>query len=417
MTPRYQQHYDNENDSRRLPAANGTSSRVGNRESPPLPALPSSPSNSEAGSSVTPRGMVTSERQSSETLPSASRPRGSSIRSTKGTPQETQAFTPLIDDTPIKGTIYQRRNKPSISSTIIENAADGTDGRLSNRLAGFSLPTTSALSAENIQSIGGRSRAASQPVRPSGGSISGLPTEGGARPPFLPSNLNGVPRKDLSGFRQSPQLTHAPPTAFLSSIYTSSYTGPALTLVPPPPVLHSQVPTTPTSPLPPMPPTDPLRKPYHLMTLLRHTMSSKSGGYITRKLHVPYEVWSQGGAKLTNLPEKVRVVEVLCEALVEVQSASVEFCGPMGVASGMGLGVGSITRKDGEVWVSKLDEFLSVCDNVVASFGKKLSVGEGFAVKKNSGVSSNSGYVELDLIGHSGWIMGWQVNTSIRQTD
>ena len=116
-------------------------------------------------------------------------------------------------------------------------------------------------------------------------------------------------------------------------------------------------------------------------------MTSKSGGYITRKLHVPYEVWTQGGAKLANLPEKVRVVEVLCEALLEVQNASVEFCGPMGVASGMGLGVGSITRKDGEMWLAKLDEFLTVCDNVVSSFGKKLSVGEGFVVKKNTGVS------------------------------
>ena len=123
------------------------------------------------------------------------------------------------------------------------------------------------------------------------------------------------------------------------------------------------------------------------MNLLGHTMSSKSGGYITRKLHVPYDVWSQGGAKLTNLPEKIHVLDVLCDALLAVQEASVEFAGPMGVASGMGLGVGSITRKDGEIWVQRLDSFLMVCDNVVSSFGKKLSVGEGFVVKKSSGVS------------------------------
>ena len=118
-------------------------------------------------------------------------------------------------------------------------------------------------------------------------------------------------------------------------------------------------------------------------------MTSKSGGYITRKLHVPYDVWSQGGAKLNNLPEKVRVVEVLCEALAEIQNASVEFCGPMGVASGMGLGVNSVGKKEGDVWISKLEEFLIVCDNVVADFGKKLSVGEGFVVKKASGVCIN----------------------------
>ena len=123
------------------------------------------------------------------------------------------------------------------------------------------------------------------------------------------------------------------------------------------------------------------------MSLLNLTMTSKSGGYITRKLHVPYDVWSQGGAKLTNLPEKIRVLEVLCEALQELQNASVEFAGPMGVASGMGMGVGSITRKDGEIWVNRVEEFLLVCDTIVQNFSKKLSVGEGFVVKKSSGVS------------------------------
>ena len=45
-------------------------------------------------------------------------------------------------------------------------------------------------------------------------------------------------------------------------------------------------------------------------------MTSKTGGYITRRLHVPQEVWSQGGAKLTNVPEKIRVVECTPDTLV-----------------------------------------------------------------------------------------------------
>lgn len=133
------------------------------------------------------------------------------------------------------------------------------------------------------------------------------------------------------------------------------------------------------------------------MNLLSHTMSSKSGGYITRRLHVPHEVWSQGGAKLTNLPDKIRVVEVLCEAMNELQNASVEFCGPMGAANGMGLGLGSVTRRDGEIWSTKLDELLVVCDSVVSSFGKKLSVGEGFVVKKNSVVGSFNIFLFIDI--------------------
>ena len=117
-------------------------------------------------------------------------------------------------------------------------------------------------------------------------------------------------------------------------------------------------------------------------------MTSKSGGYITNRLHVPFDVWSQGGAKIPNLPEKVRVLELLCEGLLHLQEASVEFAGPMGVASGMGMGVGSVTKRDGEVWVAKVEEFMSVCDLVVSNFGKKLSVGEGFTVKKSSGMGS-----------------------------
>ncbi|KII93348.1 hypothetical protein PLICRDRAFT_99355 [Plicaturopsis crispa FD-325 SS-3] len=124
------------------------------------------------------------------------------------------------------------------------------------------------------------------------------------------------------------------------------------------------------------------------MNLLRATMITKSGGYVTRRLHVPQEVWSQGGAKLTNLAEKVRVVEVLCSALEEVQNCSVEYFGAGNVSIGMALGIGSIGKKEGDAWIAKLEEFSSVCDGVVANFGKKLGVGEGFVLKKTGAMSS-----------------------------
>lgn len=122
------------------------------------------------------------------------------------------------------------------------------------------------------------------------------------------------------------------------------------------------------------------------MNLLRQTMTSRTGGYITRKLHVPQEVWSQGGAKLSNIPEKIRVVEVLGSALEELQNWSVEYFGAGNVSVGMALGIGSIGKKEGEAWATKLEEFMNVCDGVVGNFGKKLGVGEGFATKKSSGV-------------------------------
>lgn len=113
-------------------------------------------------------------------------------------------------------------------------------------------------------------------------------------------------------------------------------------------------------------------------------MISATGGYITRRLHVPQEVWSQGGAKLTNLIDKIRVVGILCSALEDIQNSSSDYFGAGNVSSGMALGIGSIGRKEGEAWIARLEDFSTICDGVVANFGKKLGVGEGFVVKKTT---------------------------------
>lgn len=150
-----------------------------------------------------------------------------------------------------------------------------------------------------------------------------------------------------------------------------------------------------------------------MMVLLANTMNSKSGGYITRKLHVPQGVWSQGGAKLSNIPEKVRVVEALCSALEEMSQASVEFFGAGSVCSGLALGIGSVGRKEAEAWVAKLEDFSSICDSVVANFGKKLGVGEGFVLKKSGGVRIHCHYLDDCLMLVADDFMGWEAYTSI----
>lgn len=121
-----------------------------------------------------------------------------------------------------------------------------------------------------------------------------------------------------------------------------------------------------------------------MMSLLRTTIMSPTGGYITPRLHVPCEVWSQGGAKLSNIMEKVRIVSILCQALEELQTSSSEYFGAGNVSSGMAMGIGSIGKKEAEAWLGKLDDFSNVCDGVVANFGKKLGVGEGFVSKKTT---------------------------------
>lgn len=113
-------------------------------------------------------------------------------------------------------------------------------------------------------------------------------------------------------------------------------------------------------------------------------MSSVTGGYITRRLHVPKEVWSVGGVKLSNIVEKRRVVDALCSALEDLQMSSADFFGAGNVSNGLALGIGSVGRKEAEAWLSKLDDFSTVSDGVVANFGKKLGVGEGFMMKKTS---------------------------------
>ena len=356
-------------------------SRLLRRDSP-LPALPS-PTPWAPGPSAGPNmaiDRVPPSPSSSNFMPP--RPRGSSTLSVRS---ESSTQSQLINLSPAMGTISQRRSKASAPSST--SSPSPTEPSSAAVIIGQKL-TTASMSSNTASSLGlGRARSSSQPGRrPS--LVNGRISPHDQRPPLplsLTSNGAIVPRKSSFPSKLNPNLQGSQASDSLSS--TPSLATPATLLIPPPPAIQSKLPTTPTSPLPPAPPADALRKPYHLMNLLRTTMTSRTGGYITRRLHVPMEVWSQGGAKLNNMLEKVRVVEVLCAALEELEVCSVEYFGAGNVSSGLSLGIGSIGRREGELWVGRLEEFSSVCDGVAGNFGKKLGVGEGFVIKKNSGVS------------------------------
>jgi hypothetical protein len=111
---------------------------------------------------------------------------------------------------------------------------------------------------------------------------------------------------------------------------------------------------------------------------------SPTGGYITRRLHVPSEVWTISGVKLVNIAEKIRVLEILQGALEDLQMTSSEYFGAGNVSSGMAMGIGSIGGKEANAWLAKLEDFSNICDGIVANFGKKLGVGESFALKKTT---------------------------------
>ncbi|KZT74784.1 hypothetical protein DAEQUDRAFT_700825 [Daedalea quercina L-15889] len=358
----------------------------------PLPPLPT-PSPLEAA--ATPRIHGANGQVSEPASPHAGshfttpRPRGGSTLSTRSEATPTK-MPPLINTSPVLGTISQRRGKTSAppSSTTSSSPTDSTASVASVPNMGR-LATTLPASTMNSLGMAGRNRASSQPGRRPSVAGSYFPAGATALPNTAP-----VPRKASTSSRLNP---NAPPSISINTALMSPPLGSMAPLVPPPPIPHTNIPTAPLSPLPSLAPPDPFRKPYHMMTLLRQTMTSKTGGYITRRLHVPQEVWSQGGAKLTNIPEKIRVVEVLCSALEELQNWSVEYFGAGNVSSGMALGIGAIGRREGEAWSTKMEDFANVCDGVVGSFGKKLGVGEGFVMKKSSGMTSWGGKLTRQL--------------------
>lgn len=307
-----------------------------------------------------------------------SRPRGASTLTTRS---EIIGPPPLINNSTTMGTISQRRSKFSIPEATTAFGVAQFPEALPPSTLKPKLPGVTALNSS--LPLYTRSRASSQPgQRPS---MAGLP------PPSFdaPGPSTAVPHSTSVLLPRKASVSSKSNPSFPQITVVTGYLSPPLDtqanqLIPPPPIPHSNLPTTPVSPLPPTAPSDPLRKPYHMMNLLRHTMTSKTGGYITPRLHVPQEVWSQGGARLLNLPEKVRVVEVLCSSLEEVQHISGITFGAGNVSASLAPGIG---KKDGELWSLRLEEFSSVCDGVVANFGKKLGVGEGFMIKKTSGVS------------------------------
>lgn len=297
----------------------------------PLPAPPLPPLSEELNDDDIPLDTPRTRRASSNPLPPIPSPTDNTPRTslylTHSPPSprghRKPSAPPIINPSTSHGTISQRRIKP------IDPPHDG-------RMRSFSQPSR----------------------RPSVSSSIDLPP-----PPPLPSSLNS---------RRPFKLAQTPDAG--------SPSIPSLT----PQFLHTtSAPGVPVSSFPQCQYTNPLCKPYYMMNSLATSMSSPTGSHITRRLHVPNEVWSIG-VKLPNVPEKIRALDFLLAALAELQIASSEVFGAGNVSSGMAMGIGSIGPKEANAWVFKLEDFSNVCDNVVNDFGKKIGVGEGFVLKKTT---------------------------------
>ncbi|KAF5355708.1 hypothetical protein D9756_003942 [Leucocoprinus leucothites] len=341
------------------------------RDSHPLPPIPSPSSSAE--STNTPRTSV----HLPKAPPSPRGPRRPSVntRSDILAPPTFQP-APIINTTTSHGTIHQRRTKTSLPS----RSASPADSTLSSGSVPSQKqqPPLPAVPTAPLPTHTGRTRSFSQPGRrPSVVDASieqrpPLPPSAGSnlssRKPSLPSKPSASTPMQPSGDTNSPQI----------GALTPSFAAPIQF------VSMGIVPFVPASHLPPSQPSDPLRKPYYMMELLAVSMTSPTGGYISRRLHVPNEVWTFGGDKLSNVPEKIRALEFLHAALSELQTASSEVFGAGNVSSGMAMGIGSIGLEEANAWLLKLEEFSNVCDNVANGLGKKIGVGEGFVLKKTT---------------------------------
>ncbi|PVF99122.1 hypothetical protein CPB86DRAFT_703901 [Serendipita vermifera] len=279
----------------------------------------------------------------------------------------TMDTTVKISPSPINGTISQRRHK--LSST----GPSPTQTPM-NKLTSAVLPASTATSL----GLTGRSRAASNPGKwPAALINAAMGDSAAARPPVPVPPMSAGPRRQFPGL-----------TPKYQSFGIISPSASAVSLIQNAPTTYgATVAGAPSSMPPPHPPAFSVLRPYHLMILLRKSMNDRTGGFITPRLHVPYEVWTQGSTKLTNTTEKTKVIDILVAALDELTNASVDFCGASSEIS-MSTGGANNDRKTVEKWASKLEDFDRAFGQVAETFGKKLGVGGGFVVKKSVGMAA-----------------------------
>ncbi|KAK0198645.1 hypothetical protein F5146DRAFT_1131610 [Armillaria mellea] len=320
--------------------------RTAKNESPPLPALPSP----ALGSPGTPRNNSSPQIPNSVFIP---RQRGSS--------QAPRPEVVVINPTIHQGTISLRRFKTSAPPT----------------------PRPSSPS-ESVVSVGSHPQSVASSLPSSGVSLSGVgrirsSSQPGRRPPLVggrispPEQRPPLPSTTIAnGAGPAPRKASFPsklnPNAQIQLTVQTDLPSMAINppLLPPPAVISSVLPITPISPLPAAAPGGSIKE-----ALPPHEFTSYNNDFHHRRIYHASFTCSTG-------------IGILCSALEDLQNSSSEHFGAGNVSSGMALGIGSIGRKEGEAWISKLEDFSTMCDGVVANFGKKLGVGEGFVLKKTT---------------------------------
>lgn len=177
-----------------------------------------------------------------------------------------------------------------------------------------------------------------------GSSVTGSPSQAYSR-----DRLDGPPSSTLSTF---PSRTSGVESAFLC-------------FAAPPPFDASE------------PLVSGVRRPFYLMRLIAGSI--ETGGYITPRLYVPKELWSQAGVKLVALETKVRMLDLLYTGLDGFERFDELLLRQNSDARG--------TREQAVRMVQELDAFGDLQDMIQTTLFKKLGYSPTAAGKKVNAVS------------------------------
>lgn len=130
------------------------------------------------------------------------------------------------------------------------------------------------------------------------------------------------------------------------------------------------------------PPADIMRVPFHFMRQMR--ASIMSGAYLTPRLYIPKQLWSQSSIKLVHTETKVRMLDLLLNGLESIERTAGDILLIDGniKAGNVGSKIDAANRL-----MRELESFDGMLDGVQSTLAKKLPYIEQPNGKKGGGVS------------------------------
>ncbi|ORY55551.1 hypothetical protein BCR35DRAFT_271856 [Leucosporidium creatinivorum] len=181
------------------------------------------------------------------------------------------------------------------------------------------------------------------------------------------SETRDSPYSSYAALTQSPSLSHSQSslpsythsstpseTPTYSSFPRASTSFPGALTSPPPPTASATATAAAAS-------ISTIRRPFHLLRQILESLDGQ-GAYVTPRLFVPPQVWSQAGVKLVALETKVRMLDLLLSGLDSLSKVAVGW---------------SEGRANVKGWNSELESFEGLMEGIQSTLSKKLGYGTG----------------------------------------